>query len=503
MANTTAFVPATKGQQFAVSATTVTPTPDITVTANSSPTDSQLVEFILNNTFQSSPTLITSVGQGKIVDPTGAGTYVAPNIALLEVGTVGGDPNGTIFTQRIQVVAPTLPNGESETTNLVLATATSATPGGPLDSNVATLTTPLFFVSPPAIAGTVANQPVQAAQSVKPFATTTIKDTDFNNTAKDVASITITDGGNPTDNDGLLTGAGLSKTGVGTYTLANPVTPGQLQTELQALTFNTANIFGTKTASFELDVQDAPPAATPGAKVVTPANFDATKGLTSKDTTTSVSIVGPPPPPPSTNFHIVDTTNGQVFDVAGDKYTGPVASIQNQWIVPTDVMSENLNIKLNPDDNLNITAATPNVFIHSGSGMDAIDVSGVNGNNVLDGSTGTNFLSGGTGTDQFYVDDRGATADIFTTLKGFHTGDSATVWGITPADFKIVTGDNVLPTAPGVDWAFTSNTTGKNANLNIPGYTKADIGTKLAVSFGKTPDLPNLPGSNYMLIQAT
>lgn len=503
MAFTTAFNPTTKGPQFAVSGTTVTPTPDISVTTNSPATDAQLVEFILQNTFQSSPGLVAANGQGKVADPTGAGTYVVANTVLLEVGTVGGDPNGTIFTQRVQVVPPTLPNGESETDNLVLLTATSATPGGPLDSNVANLTTQLFFVTPPAIGGTVANQPVQAAQTVKPFSTTTLHDADFNNTAKDVASITITDGGKATDDDGLLTGAGLSKTGVGTYTLANPVTPGQLQAELQALTFSTANIFGTKTASFELDVQDVPPATTPGAKVVTPANFDATKGLTTKDTTTSVSIVGQAPPPPATNFHVVDTTNGQVFNVAGDKFTGPVAGIQNQWIVPTDVISENLNIKLNPDDNLNITAATPNVFIHSGSGTDAIDVSGVNGNNVLDGSTGTNFLSGGTGTDQFYVDDRGATADIFTTLKGFHTGDSATVWGITPANFKIVTGDNVLPTAPGVDWAFTSNTTGKNANLNIPGYTTADIGKKLAVSFGKTPDMPNLPGSDYMLIQAT
>lgn len=492
MANTTAFVPATKGQQFAVSATTVTPTPDITVTATSSPTDSQLVEFVLNNTFQSSPTLITSVGQGKIVDPTGAGTYVAPNIALLEVGTVGGDPNGTIFTQRIQVVAPTLPNGESETTNLILATATSATPGGPLDSNVATLTTPLFFVSPPAIGGTVANQPVQAAQSVKPFATTTIKDTDFSNTAKDVASITITDGGNPTDDDGLLVGAGLSKTDAGTYTLANPVTPGQLQTELQALTFNTANLFGTHTATFELDVQDAPPAATPGAKVVTPANFDATKGLTSKDTTTSVSIVGQPAPPPSTNFHVVDSTKMTTTDTAGDPYTGPVAGITNEYINITT-------------DNLNVTAVTKNTFIHTGSGMDAIDVSGANGNNVLDGSTGTNFLTGGTGLDQFYVDERAPTADIFTTIRGFHSGDSATVWGITQADFTIKTGDNVLPSAPGLDFAFTPKAGGgHNANLNIPGYTTADLTDgKLAVSFGKTPDLPNLPGSDYMLVQAT
>jgi hypothetical protein len=499
MVNTTAFVPPTKGQQFAVSGTTVAPTPDISVTATSPATDAQLVAFILANTFQSTPGLVTSVGLGKIVDPTGAGTYIVPNTELEEVGTVGGDPNGTIFTQRAEVVAPTLPDGESETDTFLLETATSATPGGPLDSNVAVLSTPLFFVSPPAIGGTVADQPVQATNSLKPFATTTIKDTDFSNTAKDVASITITDGGTATDNDGLLTGAGLSKTGVGTYTLAAPVTPGQLQTELQGLTFATTNLFGTNTAKFELDVQDAAPTGTPGAKTVTPANFDATKGLTKVDTTTSVSIVGQPPPPPGNNFHVVDSTKMMTTDIPGDPYTGPVAGIKNEYINITT-------------DNLNVSAVTPNTFIHTGSGMDAIDVSGAShdtngttGNNVLDGSTGTNFLTGGTGLDQFYVDERAASQDIFTTIRNFHSGDSATVWGITQADFTIKEGDNVLPSAPGLDFAFTPKAAGgHNANLNIPGYATADLSNgKLAVSFGKTPDLPDLPGSNYMLIQAT
>jgi hypothetical protein len=388
-------------------------------------------------------------------------------------------------------IAPTLPAGESETDNLTLLTATSATPGGVLDSNVASTTLPLFIVTPPAINGTVANQPVQATNAIKPFSTTAIKDTDFNGGGKDVASITITDGGTPTDKDGILTGAGLSKTGVGTYTLPNAVTPAQLTSELQGLSFATSNLFGTHTANFELDVQDVPPTTVGAAKTVMPANFDATKGLTSKDTTTSVGIVGQPQPPPTTNFHVVDTTTGMVSDVTGDPYTGPVAGIKNQFI---DITT----------DNLNITAVTPNTFIHTGSGMDAIDVGAANGTNVLDGFTGTNFLTGGTGIDQFYVDDRGATKDIFSTVRGFHSGDTATVWGITKADFKIVTGDNVLPSAPGLDFAFTSNKTGQNANLNMPGFTTADLSNgKLSVSFGTTPDLPNLPGSNFMLIAAT
>jgi AsmA family len=86
-------------------------------------------------------------------------------------------------------------------------------------------------------------------------------------------------------------------------------------------------------------------------------------------------------------------------------------------------------------DNLNVTASSPNWFIHSGSGMDAIAVN--SGTNVLDGGTGSNFLVGGTGTDTFFVDDRGASADIWSTVVGFHQGDAATIWGVTPQDFNL------------------------------------------------------------------
>ena len=59
------------------------------------------------------------------------------------------------------------------------------------------------------------------------------------------------------------------------------------------------------------------------------------------------------------------------------------------------------------------------------------------GINVLDGGTGSNFLTGGSGTDTFFVDDRGPTADIWSTVNGFHAGDAATIWGVTPQDFGL------------------------------------------------------------------
>ena len=106
----------------------------------------------------------------------------------------------------------------------------------------------------------------------------------------------------------------------------------------------------------------------------------------------------------------------------GEAYAGPVAGLEHQYINITS-------------DGLNIAASSPNWFIHSGSGEDAIAAS--SGTNVLDGGTGSNFLTGGSGTDTFFVDNRGATADIWSTVVGFHAGDAATIWGVTPQDFAL------------------------------------------------------------------
>ena len=80
----------------------------------------------------------------------------------------------------------------------------------------------------------------------------------------------------------------------------------------------------------------------------------------------------------TTNFSVVDTTTNTPFQSNGTAYSGPVAGLQWQYIYTGS-------------DNLNVTANAPNVFIHTGSGEDAINVSQANGNNVLDGSTDQTF----------------------------------------------------------------------------------------------------------------
>jgi hypothetical protein len=160
-------------------------------------------------------------------------------------------------------------------------------------------------------------------------------------------------------------------------------------------------------------------------------------------------------------------------------YTGPVSGVLNHYINATT-------------DGLNVSASTPDWFIHSGSGNDAIAAS--SGTNVLDGGTGSNFLTGGTGDDTFFVDDRGPTSDIWDTVNNFHAGDAATIWGVTPSDFNLAwvdgqgaagyTGLTLHATAVGVP----------TASLTLAGLTTTDITDgRLSVSYGASG------GNAYML----
>ena len=145
----------------------------------------------------------------------------------------------------------------------------------------------------------------------------------------------------------------------------------------------------------------------------------------------------------------------------------------------------------------------PNEFLRSGSGMDALNVSLANGNNVLDGSTGSNFLTGGTGNDTFYIDNRNPTAPVFSTIVNFHPGDNATVWGVNATDFTMLVLDNEGAAGfTGVDLIFTAP--GHiDTSFVLAGYTSADLANgRLSQSFGTTPDLPGLPGSQYLTIHA-
>jgi hypothetical protein len=197
----------------------------------------------------------------------------------------------------------------------------------------------------------------------------------------------------------------------------------------------------------------------------------------------AADLIGP-------NFTVLDTTTGASSGTAGTPYSGPVPGLLHQYINITT-------------DSLNITATAPNSFIVSGTGQDAINVSSVNGNNVIDGGGGSNFLTGGTGNDQFYVDVRNLTTGIFSTIANFHSGDNATIFGVTLADFNVHLFDNAgAPGFTGLTFAFTQ-AGHPTANLDLAGYSIADLTNgRLSQTFGTTPDLPGLPGSPFLTIHA-
>ena len=187
---------------------------------------------------------------------------------------------------------------------------------------------------------------------------------------------------------------------------------------------------------------------------------------------------------PGAGLAVFDTTTAQAVPAIGQPYAGPVAGLNSQYINVTA-------------DSLNISASTPGWFIHSGSGTDALAVS--SGTNVLDGGTGSNFLTGGIGADTFFVDDRGTTADIWSTVVGFHTGDSATIWGVTPQDFGLAFVDG-QGAAGFTGLTLHATAFGKpTASLTLAGFTRADISNgRISVQFGTDP----ASGSAFMFIHA-
>jgi serralysin len=117
---------------------------------------------------------------------------------------------------------------------------------------------------------------------------------------------------------------------------------------------------------------------------------------------------------------------------------------------------------------------------------------------VLDGGTGSNFLTGGSGADTFFVDDRAAPADIWSTVNSFDPGDAATIWGVTPQDFNLSWVDG-QGAAGYTGLTLHATASGRpTASLTLAGYSQADLTSgRLSVQFGTDP----ANGSAYMYVQ--
>jgi len=385
------------------------------------------------------------------------GTLSTGGLTLLAGGLLMGGISPTdsgASTGRVVVNGAVANNGQivSEGPGMAFRGALSGT--GQITFNRTTVLPGFDTPVPPAVAGTLEVSNVGAGQTVTMIGNDTLILDNPAGFAGTVAGFAASDKivvNSAAAVTGVRYAAGAS--GVGTLTLNSGATvlgtialAGSFAGQAFTVTPDTA------ANSYGLTVAAAPPVVVPPPTPVTPP-----------------PVVTPPEP---VRFLLANMTTGTTSGAAGDAYSGPVAGLQHQYITVST-------------DNLNITAMAPNTFIHSGSGSDAIDVSRGGGNNVLDGSTGSNFLVGGAGNDTFFVDDRSAAADIWSTVVNFHSGDDATIFGVTPSDFALdwqdgqgaggSTGLTLHATAPGKPIA----------SITLAGYTKADLGNgRLGVSFG-------------------
>jgi VCBS repeat-containing protein len=187
---------------------------------------------------------LSNLGGGSYNSATGvysiSGTDAAVSTAV----------DGLVFTPTAHQVAP----GSSVTTTFTIQATDTA---GGTSSNSTTTVAATAVNDPPVIAGATAGQATTDEATVTPFSGVTISDPDFG--ASETVTITLTAGLLPGDANGILSGASLTKTGIGTYTLSAG-TPAAVTAALRALVFTpTAHEVapgGTVTTGMTLSVTD-------------------------------------------------------------------------------------------------------------------------------------------------------------------------------------------------------------------------------------------------------
>ena len=98
-----------------------------------------------------------------------------------------------------------------------------------------------------------------------------------------------------------------------------------------------------------------------------------------------------------------------------DTYTGAVSGVQWQYLAEIGL------------DGNTVVGSTGNDFMNLLGGDDAA-VGGA-GDDILDGGRGSNFLTGGDGTDTFFLDGRGSSSVIWSTITDWDNTEELSVWG--------------------------------------------------------------------------
>jgi hypothetical protein len=162
---------------------------------------------------------------------------------------------------------------------------------------------------------------------------------------------------------------------------------------------------------------------------------------------------GPPDP-----AEIAATTQAGPLPAMPRWYDGPVHDLQKEIIL------------LDQGD-ITLVATTPNWFLRTGPGNDAIAAAG--GINVIDGGTGSNFLSG-QGTDTFFVDARGLAAPVWSTVLDLQLGDAVNIWLDSHLNTTLIWEDNQGAEGYRGLTLHVAQPGRPFASLTLPGFTRAD-----------------------------
>jgi len=110
-----------------------------------------------------------------------------------------------------------------------------------------------------------------------------------------------------------------------------------------------------------------------------------------------------------------NATSGEAPFMMADTYTGAVSGVQWQYLAEIGL------------DGNTVVGSTGNDFMNLLGGDDAA-VGGA-GDDILDGGRGSNFLTGGDGTDTFFLDGRGSSSVIWSTITDWDNTEELSVWG--------------------------------------------------------------------------
>ncbi len=159
-----------------------------------------------------------------------------------------------------------------------------------------------------------------------------------------------------------------------------------------------------------------------------------------------------------------DTITGVSGSDPAVAYVGPVSYLQYEYI-------------WNSTDDVVIGANVNNVFLHGGTGTDALVAIG--GSNVLDGGGGSNFLVGATGSDggndTFFLDERGG-QETWSTVLNFHRGDAISVFGWRGGVSTLPLSDDGTPgfTGATIHSEINGAGTGVNGSITLAGISVAN-----------------------------